>query len=402
MTQDPSLRPLPPVAKRLNRNALTVAAVIMGMTVLTAVVVLNPGRSDQARSADAVGVGALAQPSQPTFLDDPARGLDSIRESTTVGAPAVPRDSSGQSLVWGRTDAPRAGFDGGVGSGPSSRREQAFEAALRSPVLAGGSGAPRPTNRTSSPAAQDEQRLLALGDSLTRAFQQPSHAGQNQTSHQRDFLERAGDAGGASVIAQIEPAGSPWTLRAGTVVPGVLLTAINSDLPGEIVGQVSRNVYDSRSQRLLLIPKGAKLVGTYDNRVAAGQDRLLVAWTRLILPDGRSMILPGLALKDRAGQTGASDQVDNHYSRVFGHAVLLSAISAGAQLSQPRQGSILAAPSAGQVAAGALGQELSDVALEILRRGMDVAPTIIIRQGQPFLVFLHGDLVFGGPYQPEP
>ena len=124
----------------------------------------------------------------------------------------------------------------------------------------------------------------------------------------------------------------------------------------------------------------AKLVGTYDNQVAAGQGRLLVAWTRLILPDGRSMTLPGLPLKDKAGQTGAADRVDHHYSRVFGRAVLLSAISAGAQLSQPRQGSILAAPSAGQVAAGALGQELSNVALEIIRRGMDVAPTITIRR----------------------
>jgi type IV secretion system protein VirB10 len=114
------------------------------------------------------------------------------------------------------------------------------------------------------------------------------------------------------------------------------------------------------------------------------------------------MTLPGLALKDKAGRAGAADKVDHHYSRVFGRAVLLSAISAGAQLSQPRQGSILAAPSAGQVAAGALGQELSNVALEVIRRGMDVGPTITIRQGHPFLVFLNGDLVFDGPYEPEP
>ena len=186
------------------------------------------------------------------------------------------------------------------------------------------------------------------------------------------------------------------------MVPGVLLTGINSDLPGEIVGQVSRNVYDSRTQRILLVPKGAKLIGTYENQVAAGQGRLLVAWTRVILPDGRSLTLPGLPLKDPQGQSGAADRVDHHYRRVFGNALLLSAISAGAQLSQPRQTSILAAPSAGQVAAGAMGQELSNVALEILRRGMDVAPTITIRQGQPFLVFLNGDLVFDGPFEPEP
>lgn len=93
--------------------------------------------------------------------------------------------------------------------------------------------------------------------------------------------------------------------------------------------------------------------------------------------------------------------MDTHWQRVFGKALLLSTISAGAQLSQPQQTSILAAPSAGQVAAGAVGQELSNVALEILRRGMDVPPTITIRPGQPFNVFLNGDLVFDGPYDDE-
>jgi len=202
-------------------------------------------------------------------------------------------------------------------------------------------------------------------------------------------------------MTQLAPAGSPCTLRAGTVIPGLLVTGINSELPGEIVGQVSRNVYDSRSQRLLLIPKGSRLIGSYDNQIAAGQGRLLVAWTRLILPDGRSMRLPGLALTDREGHSGAKDKVDNHWWRVFGNAVLLSAISAGVQLSQPSQTSVLSMPSAGQVASGAVGQELSNVALEILRRGMDVAPTITIRAGQPFNVFLSGDLVFDEPYTPR-
>ena len=289
-------------------------------------------------------------------------------------------------------------------AGPGTAREQAFEAALKSPALPGGSEATAAVElgRPRQQALSAEDRLIALGDSLTRAAEGGGDKEETPTTRARDFLTKAGNVGGGSVIARLEPAGSRYTLRAGTVVPGVLLTGINSDLPGEIVGQVSRDVYDSRTQRILLVPKGAKLIGTYDNQVAAGQGRLLVAWTRLILPDGRSLTLPGLPLKDPQGQSGAADRVDHHYRRVFGNALLLSAISAGAQLSQPRQTSILAAPSAGQVAAGALGQELSNVALEILRRGMDVAPTITIRQGQPFLVFLNGDLVFDGPYEPEP
>jgi type IV secretion system protein VirB10 len=167
-----------------------------------------------------------------------------------------------------------------------------------------------------------------------------------------------------------------------------------------VLAQVSRDVYDSDKQQSLLIPKGTRLLGTYDHQVAAGEVRLLVAWTRLILPDGRSLGLPGLELVDRAGQTGATGAVDTHWHRVVGNALLLSALSAGVQLSQPRQASVIAPPSTGQVAAGALGQELSGVASELLRRGMDVPPSITIPQGQAFNVFLKGDLVFDGPYQP--
>jgi type IV secretion system protein TrbI len=404
MTLDPGLRPPPPLAKRLNRNALTVAAVIMGMTVLTAVVVLNPGRKEDGASQGA-GAGSLAPPTPPIFLDEPARWAGAVGDTATSAVPVVSeRPVGGESRVFARE--PERGVRGDMAPDAGLGRRQAFEAALRSPVLAGGAGEGASVARggagSRSAPGFPEDRLLTLADSITQTSLQSPPGKRSPANRHRDFLARAGEAGGATVIARLEPAGSPYTLRAGTVIPSVLLTAINSDLPGEIVGQVSRNVYDSRSQRLLLIPKGAKLVGTYDNQVAAGQGRLLVAWTRLILPDGRSMTLPGLPLKDKAGQTGAADRVDHHYSRVFGRAVLLSAISAGAQLSQPRQGSILAAPSAGQVAAGALGQELSNVALEIIRRGMDVAPTITIRQGHPFLVFLNGDLLFGGPYEPEP
>jgi type IV secretion system protein VirB10 len=219
------------------------------------------------------------------------------------------------------------------------------------------------------------------------------------------FLHAAQEIPGersATAGARLEPPRSPYTLRAGTLIPGVLLTGINSDLPGDVLAQVSRDVYDSDKQQSLLIPKGARLLGTYDHQIAAGEVRLLVAWTRLILPDGRSLALPGLELVDRQGQTGATGEVDTHWRRVFGNALLLSALSAGAQLSQPRQASVLAPPATGQVAAGALGQELSGVASEMVRRGLDVPPTITIPQGQSFNVFLKGDLVFDGPYQPVP
>ena len=400
MSPEPNLRPQPPLAKRLNRNALIVAAVLMGFTVLTAVVVLNPAREKGAADQTA-GAARAPTPGRPTFLDEPVQ-LESLPRTAPNGepAPAPQRPVRPRRTYRAASAGPGPEPNTGLGMG----REQLFQAALRSSVVAGGSERPAASSDldVSQGLGSAEDRLIALGDSLMGNPQHaPAKAGVSP-DRAKEFLTRAGNVGGGGVIARLQPAGSRYTLLAGTVIPGVLLTAINSDLPGEIVAQVSRNVYDSRTQQILLLPKGAKLIGTYGNQVAAGQGRLLVAWTRLILPDGRSLTLPGLALKDPEGQTGAAGRVDHHFQRVFGQALLLSAISAGAQLSQPRQNSVFATPSAGQVAAGALGQELSSVALEIIRRGMDVPPTVTVRQGQAFLVFLNGDLVFDGPYVSEP
>lgn len=454
MAARPPLKPEPPLAKRLNRNALTVAAVIMGMTVLTAVVVVRPSHEAHGKASVELGVDEGSRmASRPAFLDEPVRvgtvephteaplglvghaggvGLETGAQSPAArGRWTAGGASSGPALA-GVADTDRSSTTPEPLSGPRapSARRQAYQAALTSRSILADAAAAAAAAAPASPAppgsggesggpslAGEEQRVLDLGDSVLRAAARASTGGawgeagagergrsagsdEARTAH-RGFLDRAGDAHGATVLARLDPAGSPYTLRAGTVIPGLLLTAINSDLPGDLVGQVSRDVYDSRVERTLLVPKGSRLIGTYDNQIAAGEGRLLVAWTRLILPDGRSMRLPGLALKDPQGQTGAKDQVDTHWQRVFGKALLLSAISAGVQLSQPRQTSVFAPPSPGQVAAGALGQELSNVALEVLRRGMDVLPTITIRQGQPFNVFLNGDLVFDGPYEEE-
>ena len=423
----------PPLAKRLNRNALTVAAVIMGMTVIACLVVLRG--DSRAASAHGATDPTLSEPTSPTFLDRPARSTTTPASTLSIVAgQAGTTTSQGASPSAARASVPAvsAPFDARFGySTPSyttstssapapvvastpQPRDQAFEAALRRSAVARGDGANASAGTASSAntessgsLAAEEAHLIAYGDSVMRgATQSPAVAASAATaaslSPRRAFMQQAGDLGGRSVIARLEPAGSPYVLRAGTVIPAILLTAITSDLPGDCMGQVSRDVYDSQTQRTLLIPKGSKLMCRYDDQVVAGQGRLLVAWTRLMLPDGRSMTLPGLALKDAQGQTGAKGDVDNHTRRVFGRALLLSAIGAGAQLSQPRQASILAAPTTGQVMAGAVGQEMSNVALEVLRRGMDQPPTITVPQGQTFNVFLNGDLVFDGPYDRAP
>jgi type IV secretory pathway VirB10-like protein len=423
------LRPAPPLAKRLNRNALTVAAVIMGMTVLTAIVLLNPAKESKAtRAASENAENSPPVPARPVFLDEPLprpvppaptdSGLPTTQPAVTTGAmksafypPSVPSGIAPENSVTREGSSPAMA---------ESPRQRGYQAALMSAAV---SGVTR-SDSASNPAADspdtptEEQQLVTLGDSIMRsALRQsgplpgPALSGDADrstglpilgASHQSFATKAAEAAAKTATHAQLNPAGTPYTLRAGTLIPALLITGITSDLPGDIVGQVSRDVYDSRSQRILLIPRGSRLIGTYDNQIAAGQGRLLVAWTRLILPDGRSMQLPGLPLADREGNSGAKGSVDNHWRRVFGNALLLSALSAGLQLSQPSQATVLATPSAGQVAAGAVGQELSTVAMEIIKRGMSAAPTITIPAGQAFNVMLNGDIAFDEPFVPRP
>jgi type IV secretion system protein TrbI len=193
---------------------------------------------------------------------------------------------------------------------------------------------------------------------------------------------------------------SPYEIKAGTIIPAVMLTAINSDLPGQNTGQVRENVYDSDTGDYLLIPQGTRLVGLYDHHIVYGQQRVLITWKRLILPDGSSLSLrDGMPGTDAVGAAGFHDQVNNHYLRIFGNALLLSVIGAGVQLSQiPEFGQNFRGPTAGNVLGAAVGQQFGSTASEFVRRGMSLAPTLDVRPGFAFNVMVTQDIVFPGPY----
>ena len=192
---------------------------------------------------------------------------------------------------------------------------------------------------------------------------------------------------------------SPYELHAGSVIPAVLLTGINADLPGTIVAQVRNDVFDSVTGRYLLIPRGTRLVGTYDNRIVQGQRRVLVAWTRLLYPDGSSLDLLGMPGTDEAGYAGFGANVDEHLNKVFTSALLLSIIGAGAQLSQPQQSSSLyAAPSVGQTIAGAVGQQIGNTSIQLTQRQLEIPPTLEVPPGYLFNVLVDRDIVLTAPY----
>lgn len=194
---------------------------------------------------------------------------------------------------------------------------------------------------------------------------------------------------------------SPYVVQAGSVIPAILRVGINSDLPGEIIAHVRETVYDSITGRYPLIPPGTRLNGLYDSGVAYGQRRILAAYNRMIFPNGDSLNLMGQPAADMQGVAGFDAHVDNHYWRLFGGAILMSIIGAGAQLSQPQESADNGAPSATQILAAALGQNLSQVSAEMIRKNMNIAPTLTREPGYLFNIIVTQDLVLPGPYHEE-
>ncbi|MGH7812399.1 MAG: TrbI/VirB10 family protein [Candidatus Binataceae bacterium] len=210
----------------------------------------------------------------------------------------------------------------------------------------------------------------------------------------------------------LHPPASPYTVMAGSVVPAVLISGINSDLPGPILAQVSENVFDSATGKSLLVPQGSRLIGVYQAASSFGQQRVRIAWQRLIFPDTSSMDLPKMPGADQAGFTGFNDEVNNHYLATFGTAAVMSLISAGQMVGQmaafggggavygplgtyqPNQWA-MAGESAGSGASG----EFGSVGQQMIAANLSRPPTLEIRPGYQFNVMVTEDLVFPAPYR---
>ena len=192
---------------------------------------------------------------------------------------------------------------------------------------------------------------------------------------------------------------TPYELRAGFVVPATLISGINSELPGQIVAQVSQNVFDTATGKWRLIPQGSRLVGSYSSSVAYGQGRVLVVWQRIIFPDGKAMDIGAMPGADSAGYAGLNDQVNNHYVRLFASAFLMSGVTAGISLSQPQQTTGTTTQTTSSAMSEALGQQLGQVTAQLIAKNMNIAPTLEIRPGYRFNVIVTKDMTFTKPYQ---
>jgi type IV secretion system protein TrbI len=189
---------------------------------------------------------------------------------------------------------------------------------------------------------------------------------------------------------------SPFVIQAGTIIPAALITGVRSDLPGQITAQITETVYDTPSGRIRLIPQGARLIGIYDSQVAFGQSRILLVWTRLIMPNGRSIVLERQQGTDAGGYSGLEDEVDNHWAELFKAALLSTVLGVGAELgSGADTGSNTGIIQALRLSAA---NSLNQTGQQVVRRNLNIQPTLTIRPGFPIRVIVNRDLILE-PYR---
>jgi type IV secretion system protein VirB10 len=214
---------------------------------------------------------------------------------------------------------------------------------------------------------------------------------QNMQDQKLAFLNGPSDAPTVS-SDRLTPAASPYIIQAGTVIPAALITGIESDLPGQITAQVTENVYDSPSGRYLLIPQGARLIGEYNSEVAYAQTRVQLIWTRLIMPDGQSIVLDNQPGADTQGYSGLQDGVNNHWGALFEAALLSTFLSVGAEAGTSNQENNLI-----QAIRSGASDSFNQAGQQVVERELNIQPTLTIRPGFPVRVIVDRDLVLA-PY----
>ena len=242
------------------------------------------------------------------------------------------------------------------------------------------------TDASATPPNQTVQPTQSLPDD---AF------AQNGQDRKLAFVNASVDRRTTSPDRVVSPASS-YVVQAGNVIPASLITGIRSDLPGQITAQVTENVYDSPSGRFLLIPQGARLIGVYDSQVAFGQSRVLLVWTRLIMPNGRSTVLERQPGADTSGYSGLEDGVDNHWGALFRAALLSTLLGVGSELGSTSgsgtNGDVIQALRRGS------SESLNQTGQQVVRRNLNIQPTLTIRPGFPVRVTVNRDLVLE-PYK---
>ena len=356
------LRPAPPPVTRLSRKVLTTLGLGGGLLIGGALVYALQGQHRSNAPSE-----LLTTDHQPT--PDGLRSLPSDYAQVPRLGPPLPGDL-GRPIVRARDEGRPVPAPSVPGAGrEEQRRLQEQEAALTSRLFVAQQAGHDMMNAEQGAASAAQGTGLPLTQDRQFAFINAS------ADHRTISAERLAS-----------PA-SPFILQAGAVIPAALVTGIRSDLPGQITAQVTENVFDSPTGRFLLIPQGTRLIGTYDHGVAFGQRRILLVWNRLILPDGKSIVLERLPGADTQGYAGLEDGVDHHWWDLAKAAGLSTLLGVGAELSTDNDDRLVQAIQKGAQ------DTLNDAGQQIIRRELDVAPTLTIRPGFPVRIIVTRDLV---------
>lgn len=377
------LRGDPPRVMRLSRKAIGIASAsafaLVGGALIYAMQPVEQNAADELYNTDGVAVadnlagapqdyGEVPRlgPPLPGDLGGPileAQRRGDVAELPPIGAapPAAPPDPAASAAELAR-----------------QRAEQEREAARGSRLFFGGGA-----------AANEGLGNAGIPPVAAAADAPAADVAPGEAARRQAFLERPTDRRTVSA-ERLTGLASHSILQAGSVIPAALITGIRSDLPGLVTAQVTQNVYDSPTGRILLIPQGSRLIGDYDADVAFGQSRVLLAWNRLILPDGRSIVLDRQPAADPRGFAGLQDGTDYHWGGVVKAALVSTLLGAGSEFGSDSDSSLTRALRRGtQDSVNRAGEQ-------VVSRELNVRPTLTIRQGFPVRVLVTRDLVLEG------
>ncbi len=377
------LRPEPPRVTRLSRKVLAglglVASLGVGGALLYALQTRNAGNQGQ----ELYSTDNRSTPDGLNGLPKDYSGVPRLGPPLPgdLGRPILNAQNGGQPI-------PAPGMTTPASPGPSpeeQRRAQELEAARTARLFSSTETRPA-SSATTAPAAAPATDLASLGLA-------PQPATPSAQDRQLAFLNQPPDKRTVSPDRVAAPA-SANVLQAGAVISAALITGIRSDLPGQITAQVTENIYDSPTGRVLLIPQGTRVIGQYDSGVGFGQRRILLVWNRLIFPNGRSIVLERQPGADAEGYAGLEDGVDYHWGELFKAAALSTLLSVGAEAGSSGQESDIV-----RALRNGASDSISQTGQQIVQRQLNIAPTLTIRPGFPVRVIVTRDLVlepYGG------
>jgi type IV secretory pathway VirB10-like protein len=370
------LRAEPPRVVRLSRRVLAGLGVVTsvggGAALIYALQSRDPGRGGEelystVNRPTADGLAGLPRDYTGPVLGPPLPG--------DLGRPILDAQARGQPVAAPAMPAPAIDQD-------EQRRRAEEEAARTSRVFF----------QTEDRGATRAPGGVAAAPSLP-GLGLPGQAGApGAQDRQVAFLNASADRRTVAPDRVMAPA-SPYVLQAGSVIPAALITGIRSDLPGQITAQVTEHIYDSPTGRILLVPQGTRIIGQYSNDVGFGQRRVLLVWNRLIFPNGHSIVLERQPGADAQGYAGLEDGVDYHWWDLARAAGLATLLAFGAELAIDDQDRLLRA------IRGGAQDTVNEAGQQIIRRQLQVPPTLTIRPGFPFRVIVTRDLVlepYGG------